>query len=66
MRLRKEFLIMQIKEECKNCTKSRIKSDGRGNVVFGCQEPFCIFEPIVENPFRDGAIEAYKDGGKNS
>ena len=58
---------MQIKQECVNCTKSQYcGKDGVGNILFGCSNPICIFEQIVENPFRTKMIEGYKNGGKNT
>ena len=57
---------MNTKSECKNCTKSRIYGlDLNGKVIFGCQDIFCIFDPIVDNDIRNSIIEMYEKQGVN-
>lgn len=47
---------MQSKKECEFCQKSRIMPNIQG-VKFGCQDPFCIFIPIVKNSLREQIIK---------
>lgn len=52
---------MQIKKECEFCTKSTcLGKDQKGELKFGCKNSFCIFDPIVENIYRDQIKHEYK------
>jgi hypothetical protein len=67
MLLRKEFLTMQKSERCKNCNKSIMCGlEANGKTIFGCQEPFCTFSPVVENEIRNALIKEYENAGKNT
>ena len=59
---------MQKTDKCVNCTKSVVCGRNYcGEIVWGCQNPICIFEPIVENPLRDAIIkELNRNVRKNS
>ena len=52
---------MQIKEQCVNCTKSQCVGKNKSNELeFGCNEPFCIFDPIKPNYLREQTKSEYK------
>ena len=52
---------MQIKEKCEFCTKSQcVGKDNKGNLCFGCKDSYCVFDPIVENPYREQIKQEYK------
>lgn len=56
-----------IKTECVNCTKSTFcGKDAVGNLRFGCNNPFCVKEEIINMKFRNETIEELKNNGKNS
>ena len=49
---------MQIKPECKNCTKAIVcGKDVFGKPRFGCKNIICIFEAVVENPYHEITIQ---------
>ena len=53
---------MQIKPICENCAKSSYcGQDATGGLLFGCNNSFCVFEPIINNSFRDEMKEIYKN-----
>ena len=57
---------MQTKEKCIKCTKGVVCGwNSCGKPVFGCQSAICIFDEIVENPYREAYIKELSNGGKN-
>lgn len=52
---------MQIKEKCEFCTKSQcLGTKANGSLKFGCGNSYCIFDPIVDNPYREQIKKEYK------
>lgn len=52
---------MQSKKKCEFCTKSEfIGKNPDGTLRFGCRQSYCIFDPIVDNPFREQLKKEYK------
>lgn len=44
---------MQTKSKCKNCVKAiQYGVDNSGKTIFSCKNIFCIFEPVIENPYH--------------
>lgn len=44
---------MQFKDKCEFCTKSQcVGKNNEGKLQFGCNNSFCIFDPIVDNDYR--------------
>jgi hypothetical protein len=55
------MVLMQIKDKCEFCTKSQCVGINKdGSLKFGCKDSYCIFDPIVENPYRDMVKNEYK------
>ena len=55
---------MRSTPKCLNCTKGTYCGKNRkGEVQFSCKSSFCVFEPIVPNPFHKIIIEEYKKNG---
>lgn len=53
---------MQIKNKCEFCTKSQcVGKNTKGNLQFGCKASYCIFDPIVENEYRNQVKTEYKN-----
>ena len=52
---------MQIKNKCEFCTKAQcVGKNAKGNLQFGCNASYCIFDPIVENEYREQLKTEYK------
>ena len=53
---------MQSKNKCKDCVKSRMYGfDKYGEIIFGCQELFCIYTPVEPNKLRKEVIDKFKE-----
>ena len=53
---------MQSKQKCEFCTKSEFLGKNKdGSLRFGCKNSFCIFEAIVDNPYREQLKQKYKE-----
>lgn len=53
---------MQIKDKCEFCTKSQIiLTNVQDKIQFGCNASYCVFDPIVENKYREQVKTEYKN-----
>lgn len=50
-------------KNCINCSKASFCGEREDNKpIFTCKNPYCIFEPIVQNPYHDIIIKELNNG----